>query len=94
MDVAVDDQRALDGAVGHQHPNCHGHIVEDTEAGALREAGVDAQVRVYEDMVHDFARLGNIVEQAEELRAELSACLRQWHARAVPAAPAGRTALA
>ncbi|SAI74514.1 lipase [Bordetella ansorpii] len=63
-------------------------------ARRLREAGVDAQVRVYEDMVHDFARLGNIVEQAEELRAELSACLRQWHARAVPAAPAGRTALA
>ncbi|WP_144635225.1 alpha/beta hydrolase [Bordetella genomosp. 13] len=63
-------------------------------AQRLRDAGVDARVRVYEDMVHDFARLGNVVEQADELRAELAACLRQGHARALPDAAAPRAALA
>lgn len=46
-------------------------------AEALRAAGVRVTAKVYAGMVHDFARLGNVVEEAATLRAELAAVLAQ-----------------
>ncbi|WP_431262124.1 alpha/beta hydrolase [Roseateles chitinivorans] len=46
-------------------------------AEALRAAGVRATSKVYPGMVHDFARIGNVVEEAGSLRAELAAVLAQ-----------------
>lgn len=44
-------------------------------AGRLQASGVDTQVNVYSGMVHDFARLGNIVEEAEQVRRDLAKTL-------------------
>lgn len=44
-------------------------------ADALKSAGVRVTTRVYPGMVHDFARLGNVVEDASLLRRDLAAAL-------------------
>lgn len=44
-------------------------------ARALEAAGVRTRVQVYAGMVHDFARLGNVVEDAATLRADAAASL-------------------
>ncbi|UJO98987.1 MAG: alpha/beta hydrolase [Nitrosomonas sp.] len=44
-------------------------------AERLQVSGVDTQVNVYSGMVHDFARLGNIVEEAEQVRRDLAKTL-------------------
>ncbi|UJP06680.1 MAG: alpha/beta hydrolase [Nitrosomonas sp.] len=44
-------------------------------AGRLQASGVDTQVNVYSGMVHDFARLGNIVEEAQQVRRDLAKTL-------------------
>lgn len=41
-------------------------------AERLKASGVDTQVNVYPGMVHDFARLGNIVEEAGQVRQDLA----------------------
>ncbi|UXH76216.1 alpha/beta hydrolase [Roseateles amylovorans] len=46
-------------------------------AEALRSAGVRVSTKVYPGMVHDFARLGNVVEDAAVLRRDLAAVLTQ-----------------
>jgi len=45
-------------------------------AAALREAGVQAQVAVYDDMTHGFLRWGGVVDRAHELIAWLAAAVR------------------
>ena len=42
-------------------------------ASALREAGVDVTVEVYDDMTHGFLRWGGVVARAHELLARLAA---------------------
>lgn len=44
-------------------------------AGRLQASGVATQVNVYSGMVHDFARLGNIVEEAGQVRQDLAKIL-------------------
>lgn len=44
-------------------------------AAKLRAAGVAASEKIYPGMVHDFARLGNIVEEADTLRDDLAGVL-------------------
>lgn len=44
---------------------------------ALKSAGVRVTTQVYAGMVHDFARLGNVVEDASLLRRDLAAALNQ-----------------
>ncbi|GKS68597.1 acetyl esterase [Nitrosomonas sp. PY1] len=44
-------------------------------AERLLDSGVVTQVHVYSGMVHDFARLSNIVEEAEEVRQDLAKIL-------------------
>lgn len=44
-------------------------------ANRLRAAGVPTVIKVYEGMVHDFARLGNVVEEADLLRRDLAKAL-------------------
>jgi len=45
-------------------------------AAALREAGVETQVVVYEDMTHSFLRWGGVVDRAHEVIAWLAAARR------------------
>ncbi len=45
-------------------------------AERLQVAGVATMLRIYDGMVHDFARLGNIVADADTLRDDLSQQLR------------------
>ena len=45
-------------------------------AAALREAGVETHLAVYEDMTHSFLRWGGVVDRAHELIAWLAAALR------------------
>lgn len=44
-------------------------------AERLQASGVAAQVKVYPGMVHDFARLGNIVEETDRVRQDLAKIL-------------------
>lgn len=44
-------------------------------ARRLEQAGVPTRLAVYPGMVHDFARLGNIIEQTADLRADLARVL-------------------
>lgn len=45
-------------------------------ANKLTAAGVNTELKIYEGMTHDFARLGNIVpEAADQLREEIAAAL-------------------
>lgn len=46
-------------------------------AERLQAGGVDTRVKVYPGMVHDFARLGNIVEEAGQVRLELAKILAE-----------------
>lgn len=41
----------------------------------LRSAGVSALVKVYSGMIHDFARLGNIVSEAYQVRIDIARAL-------------------
>jgi acetyl esterase len=50
-------------------------------AGKLHDAGVAATLAIYPGMVHDFARLGNIVADADTLRDDLARALRAAFAR-------------
>lgn len=51
-------------------------VDEGTEyADRLKEAGVAVDLRVYEGMTHDFARLGNIVNEAEVVRRDMARAL-------------------
>jgi acetyl esterase len=43
--------------------------------GRLKDAGVPVDLRLYEGMTHDFARLGNIVNQAETVRKDMARAL-------------------
>ena len=45
-------------------------------AEALRGAGIAAQLRVYDDMVHGFLRWGGVVDRTRELIGELGAAAR------------------
>jgi acetyl esterase len=45
-------------------------------ANRLKEAGVPTQLKIYEGMTHDFARLGNIVNEASKVREEVAQQLR------------------
>ena len=45
-------------------------------AAALREAGVQAQLVVHEDMTHSFLRWGGVVDRAHDVIAWLAAALR------------------
>lgn len=44
-------------------------------ADRLKAAGVPTQLKVYEGMTHDFARLGNIVNEAELVRRDMAQAL-------------------
>jgi acetyl esterase len=44
-------------------------------ANRLKEAGVAVDLKVYEGMTHDFARLGNIVNEAELVRRDMARAL-------------------
>lgn len=44
-------------------------------ASRLEDAGVPVDLRLYEGMTHDFARLGNIVNQAEAVRKDMAQAL-------------------
>ncbi|CAH0352359.1 alpha/beta hydrolase [Aquabacterium sp. CECT 9606] len=44
-------------------------------ADRLRHEDVTVQLKVYEGMVHDFARLGNIVDEADQVRADIAQAL-------------------
>ena len=46
-------------------------------AERLQAGGADARVKVYSGMVHDFARLGSIVEEAGQVRLELANILAE-----------------
>ena len=46
-------------------------------AERLQASGVVTKVNVYSGMVHDFARLGNIVEEAGQVRQDLARTLAQ-----------------
>ncbi|HVW65753.1 MAG TPA: alpha/beta hydrolase [Nitrosospira sp.] len=51
-------------------------VDEGTEyANKLKAAGVPVDLKVYEGMTHDFARLGNIVNQAETVRKDMARAL-------------------
>jgi acetyl esterase len=51
-------------------------VDEGTEyASKLEDAGVPVQLKLYEGMTHDFARLGNIVNQAEAVRKDMAEAL-------------------
>jgi acetyl esterase len=51
-------------------------VDEGTEyANRLKEAGVAVDLKVYEGMTHDFARLGNIVNEAELVRRDIARAL-------------------
>ncbi|CAM3550964.1 Lipase [Bordetella sputigena] len=54
-------------------------------AERLRAAGVRAECVVYPGMVHDFARLGNIVPEAMQVRRDVAARLAAAFAAAAPA---------
>ncbi|MEO7560751.1 MAG: alpha/beta hydrolase [Nitrosospira sp.] len=43
----------------------------------LKAAGVSTQLKVYEGMTHDFARLGNIVNETELVRRDISQALAE-----------------
>lgn len=43
----------------------------------LHAAGVPARTRIYPGMTHDFARLGNIVEQASQVRKDIAGILAE-----------------
>jgi acetyl esterase/lipase len=45
-------------------------------AQRLNDAGVAARAQVYPGMVHDFARLGTLIEEADQLRSDLAHELR------------------
>ena len=45
-------------------------------ASRLKEAGVPIQLKIYEGMTHDFARLTNIVNDASKVREEVAQQLR------------------
>jgi acetyl esterase len=42
---------------------------------ALKAAGVSTQIKVYSGMIHDFARLGNIVNEAQQVRQDIADAL-------------------
>jgi acetyl esterase len=44
-------------------------------ADKLKAAGVPSQLRVYSGMTHDFARLGNIVAEGEQVRRDIASAL-------------------
>jgi acetyl esterase len=44
-------------------------------ASRLKNAGVPVKLKLYEGMTHDFARLGNIVNQAETVRKDMARAL-------------------
>lgn len=44
-------------------------------ADKLKAAGVHSQLRVYPGMTHDFARLGNIVAEGEQVRRDVASAL-------------------
>lgn len=44
-------------------------------AHRLIAAGVETQLKIYDGMVHDFARLGNIVSEAGEVRSDIAEAL-------------------
>ena len=44
-------------------------------AERLKAAGVSTQLKVYDGMTHDFARLGNIVREADLLRMDMAQAL-------------------
>lgn len=46
-------------------------------AGKLQAAGVPTRVNIYQGMIHDFARLGNIVAQAEHARDDIAHALAE-----------------
>ena len=48
-----------------------------TYAGKLKAAGVPAQLKIYEGMTHDFARLTNIVGEARKVREDIARALAQ-----------------
>ena len=46
-----------------------------TYAERLKAAGVSTQLKIYEGMTHDFARLGNIVREADLVRMDMAQAL-------------------
>lgn len=44
-------------------------------ADKLKAAGVPSQLRVYPGMTHDFARLGNVVAEGEQVRRDIASAL-------------------
>jgi acetyl esterase len=44
-------------------------------ASRLKEAGVPTQLKIYEGMTHDFARLGNILNDASKVREDIARAL-------------------
>ena len=44
-------------------------------ADRLKEAGITVDLKLYEGMTHDFARLGNIVNEAEVVRRDIAKAL-------------------
>lgn len=55
----------------------HDPLVDEGVAYAhrLKAAGVRTHLEIYQGMVHDFARLGNIVEQADQVRTDIARAL-------------------
>jgi acetyl esterase len=45
-------------------------------ADKLKIAGVSTRVKIYSGMIHDFARLGNIVDEANQVRKDLAQVLK------------------
>jgi acetyl esterase len=41
----------------------------------LRDAGIDTELTIYSGMIHDFARFGNLVDDAETIRIEIGNAL-------------------
>lgn len=46
-------------------------------AESLKAAGVNARIKIYAGMIHDFARLGNITDQAFQVRREIASVLAE-----------------
>lgn len=53
-------------------------------ADRLKAAGVSIQLKVYEGMIHDFARLGNIVNEAELVRRDIAQALAKAFSSQLP----------
>nr|WP_240650796.1 GNAT family N-acetyltransferase [Variovorax guangxiensis] len=60
-------------------------------AARLQEAGVRTHLAVHEGMVHDFARLSQVVDEADALRGSLAQVLAEAFRRPAPAAAAAAT---